>query len=76
MNGKLHWITNSVALSFFFDMCILIQGPDTTTGEAEEEDDDDSVGTQEYDDLDGIQRAENITHSEDMEAMNRYTLNI
>ncbi|XP_053409104.1 SWI/SNF-related matrix-associated actin-dependent regulator of chromatin subfamily E member 1-like isoform X2 [Mercenaria mercenaria] len=48
-----------------------LEGPDSTTGEAEEEDDDDSVGTQEYDDLDGIQRAENISHSEDMEAMNR-----
>ncbi|XP_060566478.1 SWI/SNF-related matrix-associated actin-dependent regulator of chromatin subfamily E member 1-like isoform X2 [Ruditapes philippinarum] len=47
-------------------------GPDTTTtGEAEDDEDDDSVGTQEYDDLDGIQRAENITQSEDMEAMNR-----
>lgn len=39
---------------------------------AEGDEDDDSVGTQEYDDLDGLQRAENIGQTEEGDSVNRY----
>lgn len=48
-----------------------VQGPDAVTGEADD-DDDDSIGTQDYDDLESLQRGENVGQTEDMEALNRY----
>lgn len=40
---------------------------------ADGDEDDDSVGTQEYDDLDGLQRAENIGQTEEGDSVNRYS---